>query len=1130
MINNILKVFPFYLCCHFLFGQSDTSWVLTNYNSDNYPHIYFNMVNRDSLYNINSVAITENEIPNNNYLNVHNYGNNSRQHAISFILVVNNIYGEMTGLLNAFNESLKRTLIVDLLDSQIFFGLGGVEYYQNDKFNVLNDGLISYNNYEALIDIVVDGATENWGGGNINQAGLIGVSKAITNINHINGSTKVVLLFGKKNAALTVSINSILNTLKINNTTVYCITGDPENSHYKDIADATGGMVYDIDSTGNYDHYLSTIANDIIQSYRIAYESNNNNNFDSLNVEVSIIDTNLSFSYFPNPYHPMRDSLTLSYHDTIYNSGALNIGVEFEENIPDSGFIYYRNSGTDEYTKEPLNENFTNSILAQPTGLDYFFKFIAPYSTFSLPSGGARPNERPFHIQASTPFFEIEHEPVLYFHDESQFVINITGAVSLFPDSIHLFYRLNRDIIYDVINQTDLSFSYQLTETLLPEITVVDTLEYFLVAYNGTANYMHGSFDWPHKVFYNAYPSIIHNLSPINQPDSVNICADIYDNTNDIDSVEFYYKLNYESDFSVIKEKLDVITNYTLCHTFVDTFIITHNLDTLQYYFRAVDDYGLVSTTDIYGIEIFINEPPVVTVDSLGTIIDWVPVDIWSTAFDTTHYVNEAIFHHRLLGDDGELYTEQLISLSTVDTTLEFMVDTTYLRNLDTLEYFVEGIDDVGLSGYSDTIKVEIFINDPPIITVIPDSIVLVDNPIPIRISAYDTLQYVSDVLFHYKKPYDSDYQTKLYVNTINTTNFDVIDSMTNTYNHNDSIYYYIELKDNYGSTTNFGNLDNPETIRISDYLCDFDYDHDVDFADYTLFLSYWNAISDSNAGDIADTLNSSILQPWAVLSNPHGKDGIIDPDDGFVFAVMYNWFNYPEYFNWSEKIQFSGFELIYPDSVNTDESFNIEVICGGVTGLIGINWKVTFLGENNRLLCKEKLVVPSFDQYTNMVMNFDQATESSVELGRVMLGHDVNIDTSSIRLTMSVKDTGRHLFDINQLTYYTKHGKYTGVDLLGKHAIQVIRPFPEEFTIYSVYPNPFNPVINISYSVPKDSHVYAAIYNLLGQRVDTILDDDIPAGENTVRWNGNRSASGIYFIQFINGDNTINKKIILLK
>jgi tetratricopeptide (TPR) repeat protein len=101
-----------------------------------------------------------------------------------------------------------------------------------------------------------------------------------------------------------------------------------------------------------------------------------------------------------------------------------------------------------------------------------------------------------------------------------------------------------------------------------------------------------------------------------------------------------------------------------------------------------------------------------------------------------------------------------------------------------------------------------------------------------------------------------------------------------------------------------------------------------------------------------------------------------------------------------------------------------------------------------------------------------------------------------------------------------------------------VIKPavsVPKKFTLYPNYPNPFNAYTSIMYDLPEDSRVSMKIYNVLGQRVETLVNEGQRAGNYTVLWDGRNGvgtevASGIYFIRLEAGAFSRTRKMVLLR
>ena len=93
----------------------------------------------------------------------------------------------------------------------------------------------------------------------------------------------------------------------------------------------------------------------------------------------------------------------------------------------------------------------------------------------------------------------------------------------------------------------------------------------------------------------------------------------------------------------------------------------------------------------------------------------------------------------------------------------------------------------------------------------------------------------------------------------------------------------------------------------------------------------------------------------------------------------------------------------------------------------------------------------------------------------------------------------------------------------------------PTEFDLRQNYPNPFNPETMIEYALPKSAHVTLEVYNLLGQKVNILVDEDQKVGRYRVDWDGKDKdggelASGIYFYRIQAGDFVKCKKMIMLK
>ena len=88
----------------------------------------------------------------------------------------------------------------------------------------------------------------------------------------------------------------------------------------------------------------------------------------------------------------------------------------------------------------------------------------------------------------------------------------------------------------------------------------------------------------------------------------------------------------------------------------------------------------------------------------------------------------------------------------------------------------------------------------------------------------------------------------------------------------------------------------------------------------------------------------------------------------------------------------------------------------------------------------------------------------------------------------------------------------------------------PKRFELRQNYPNPFNPKTTIQFGLPKFSHVSLIVFDIMGRKVDELINTDLNAGVHTVVWDAQNHPSGIYIVKMITQDFTKTQKIILLK
>lgn len=117
----------------------------------------------------------------------------------------------------------------------------------------------------------------------------------------------------------------------------------------------------------------------------------------------------------------------------------------------------------------------------------------------------------------------------------------------------------------------------------------------------------------------------------------------------------------------------------------------------------------------------------------------------------------------------------------------------------------------------------------------------------------------------------------------------------------------------------------------------------------------------------------------------------------------------------------------------------------------------------------------------------------------------------------------------------WTQQGDQIEINRLYSDPSMKSGSLPGTYSLAQNYPNPFNPSTVIGFSLPANAHVELIVFNMLGKKVRTVLDTDMPAGDHSVTWdgldeNGGSVASGIYLYRLQSGGFSASKKMVLMR
>ena len=103
----------------------------------------------------------------------------------------------------------------------------------------------------------------------------------------------------------------------------------------------------------------------------------------------------------------------------------------------------------------------------------------------------------------------------------------------------------------------------------------------------------------------------------------------------------------------------------------------------------------------------------------------------------------------------------------------------------------------------------------------------------------------------------------------------------------------------------------------------------------------------------------------------------------------------------------------------------------------------------------------------------------------------------------------------------------------LVQETVSVKKPvgqLPKDYVLLQNYPNPFNPATSISYTVGKLSHIELSVYNVLGQKVATLVNARMQPGNYIAQWDAADMSSGLYFYTMKVDNHQKTYKMMLVK
>ena len=319
---------------------------------------------------------------------------------------------------------------------------------------------------------------------------------------------------------------------------------------------------------------------------------------------------------------------------------------------------------------------------------------------------------------------------------------------------------------------------------------------------------------------------------------------------------------------------------------------------------------------------------------------------------------------------------------------------------------------------------------------------------------------------------------------------------------------------------------------------------------DLEMGMGYWLRFTDPESVTImgipVENLSISMIEGWNMISGisfPILVDYITDPGNIIIQNTVYGYSENgyanssvlnPGYGYWIRTGDAGEIQLSSSNRAKTRHTFQNKL---KDANRLTINGKSLFFGvtipedEEVHYSLPPKPPAPSTDirffgdtklcttdDCVIEIMNNSSPLTFEIEIKDGETWEIIPVIANQVKL-----DEAIYLTDENQFTLNSNVEQF----ILRKSTSPKI---PSEFALFPAYPNPFNPVTTIQFTVPELYDVNLSIYDIQGKLVVTLVNEQLSLGNHSVQWNAVGLSSGMYFILLDGSGNSKIQKVVLMK
>ena len=244
--------------------------------------------------------------------------------------------------------------------------------------------------------------------------------------------------------------------------------------------------------------------------------------------------------------------------------------------------------------------------------------------------------------------------------------------------------------------------------------------------------------------------------------------------------------------------------------------------------------------------------------------------------------------------------------------------------------------------------------------------------------------------------------------------------------------------------------------------------------------------------------------------------DGTSEPTWPKDLVGIFTQFDVAAPYTWGYQIQPRDLNDIQNDGALPVELMTFSALV--FENNVSLSWE-TATEVNNYGFEVERHASTSLSMKNNFILSGDEGWET---VAFIAGSGNSNSNKSYNYSDNSISVSGKYSYRLKQIDI---DGKYEY-----SNTIEVEVGVPTKFEVVQNFPNPFNPSTTISFSIPEKSEVNVQIFNMLGQSVYTLVNEELNAGKYSYNFEASHLSSGNYIYRVTAGKNVEIRKMILLK